>query len=103
MNINLLEVVTPLSIYHLVLLNFSLIHWVSKTQNSVYSSRFGSEFVATQKCCEYPIGIRYKLRMVRIPCDGPYCIEGDDQYALSDTIVPDFILEKKNKIIFTIF
>ena len=55
----------------LVLLNCALVYWWSKKQNSVESLSFGSEFIAMKQCCEYIRGLRYKLRMMGIPCEGP--------------------------------
>ena len=63
----------------LVYLNCALIFWFSKKQNSCESSTFGSEFTAMKQCCEYLRGLRYKLRMMGIPCEGPAYILGDNQ------------------------
>lgn len=45
----------------LVYLNRAPIYWSSKKQSSVESSSFGSEFIATKKCCEYLHGLQYRL------------------------------------------
>ena len=58
----------------LIYLNCALVYWWSKKQTSVESSSFGSEFVAMKQCCEYIRGLRYKLRMMGIPVEGPTCI-----------------------------
>ena len=60
----------------LIYLNCALVYWWSKKQASVESSSFGSEFVAMKQCCEYIRGLRYKLRMMGIPVEGPMCIYG---------------------------
>jgi len=83
----------------LVYLNCALIHWFSKKQNSVESSTFGSEFVSMKQCCEYLRGLRYKLRMMGIPVDGPCYIEGDNQSVLANTTIPDSTLKKKSQSI----
>jgi hypothetical protein len=83
----------------LVRLNSSLIYWSSKKQNSVESSSFGSEFIAMKQCCEYLRGLRYKLRMMGIPCEGPAYLLGDNQSVLANTTVPDSTLKKKNQSI----
>ena len=83
----------------LVYLNCSLVYWFSKKQASVESSSFGSEFVAMKQCCEYIRGLRYKLRMMGIPCEGPAYIEGDNQSVLANTTIPDSTLKKKNQSI----
>ena len=83
----------------LVFLNCSLIYWTSKKQTSVESSSFGSEFIAMKQCCEYVHGLRYKLRMMGIPCQGPAYIQGDNQSVLANTSIPDSTLKKKSQSI----
>ena len=83
----------------LVYLNCSLIHWWSKTQESIESSSFGAEFIAMKQCCEYLRGLRYKLRMMGIPCDGPSHIYSDNQSVLANTTMPDSTLKKKSQSI----
>jgi hypothetical protein len=83
----------------LVYLNCAPIYWFSKKQASVESSSFGSEFVAMKQCCEYLRGLRYKLRMMGIPCEGPAYIQGDNQSVLANTTIPDSTLKKKNQSI----
>lgn len=83
----------------LVYLNSAVVHWWSKKQNSVESSSFGSEFIAMKQCCEYLRGLRYKLRMMGIPCDDPVYIYGDNQSVLANTTRPDSTLKKKSQSI----
>jgi hypothetical protein len=83
----------------LVYLNCALIYWLSKKQASVESSSFGSEFVAMKQCCEYLRGLRYKLRMMGIPVNGPAYIFGDNQSVLANTSIPDSTLKKKSQSI----
>ena len=83
----------------LVYLNCALVHWWSKKQTSVESSSFGSEFIAMKQCCEYLRGLRYKLRMMGIPCEGPALIYGDNQSVLANTTIPDSTLKKKSQSI----
>ena len=79
----------------LVHLNCAPIHWMSKKQNSVESSSFGSEFAAMKQCTECLRGLRHKLRMMGTPVIGPACIHGDNQSVLANTTVPDSTLKKK--------
>ena len=79
----------------LVYLNCALVYWLSKKQTSVESSSFGSEFVAMKQCCEYLRGLRYKLRMMGIPVEGPAFIYGDNQSVLANTTNPESMLKKK--------
>jgi hypothetical protein len=83
----------------LVWVNSSLVHWWSKKQTSVETSSFGSEFVAMKQCCEYLRGLRYKLRMMGIPVNGPCYISGDNQSVLANTTNPGSTLKKKSQSI----
>ena len=83
----------------LVYLNCALVYWWSKKQTSVETSSFGSEFVAMKQCCEYLRGLRYKLRMMGIPVNGPCYIQGDNQSVLANTTEPGSTLKKKSQSI----
>ena len=83
----------------LVYLTCAPIYWWSKKQNSVELSSFGSKFIAMKQCCEYVRGLRYKLRMMGIPCDDPTFIYGDNQSVLASTTIPDSTLKKKSQSI----
>ena len=83
----------------LVYLNSALVYWFSKKQTSIESSSFGSEFVAMKQCCEYLRGLRYKLRMMGIPVEGPSYIYGDNQSVLANTTIPESTLKKKSQSI----
>ena len=50
-----------------------------------------------KQCCEYVRGLRYKLRMMGIPCQGPAYIQGDNQSVLAITSNPDSTLKKKSQ------
>ena len=78
-------------------LNNSLLYWHSKKQLSCESSTFGAEFIAMKQLCEYLRGLRYKLRMMGIHCDGPVYIQGDNQSVLANTSIPDSVLKKKSQ------
>ena len=62
---------------YIVFLNCAPIYWMTNRQTIVESSYFGFEFIAINIYCEYLQGLRYKLKMMVIPCDGPYYIYGD--------------------------
>ena len=78
----------------LVYLNSSPIFWLSKKQTGVETSSFGSEFVAMKLCVEYLRGLRYKLQMMGIPCDGPAYVYGDNKSVLSNTSIPESTLKR---------
>ena len=50
-----------------------------------------------KQLCEYLRGLRYKLRMMGIPCSGPVYIQGDNQLVLANTSIPDSVLKKKSQ------
>ena len=83
----------------IIFLNSAPIYWSSKKQTSVETSSFGSEFLAMKACCEYIRGLRYKLRMMGIPVEGPSYIFGDNQSVLSNTSKPHSTLKKKSSSI----
>ncbi len=50
-----------------IFLDYGMIDWHSKKQSTVESSVFGAKFCAMKHGIENLHGIRYKLRMMRIP------------------------------------
>ena len=83
----------------LVYLNMAPVYWMSKKQTSVETSSFGSEFIAMKQCTEYIRGLRYKLRMMGIPCQGHTYVYGDNQSVLYNTSIPESTLKKKSQSI----
>ena len=81
---------------YLVYLQSDLIYYSSKNQTGVETSSFGSEFMAMKHATEYVRGLRYKLRAMGIPVNGPTYIFGDDQSVLANTTVPHSQLKKKS-------
>jgi hypothetical protein len=82
-----------------IYLNCALVYGTSKKQTSVESSSFGSKFCAMKQCCEYLRGLRSKLRMMGIPCEGPAYIYGDNQSVLANTTIPNSTLKKESQSI----
>ena len=80
----------------LLYLNSSPIYLNSKKQGSIETSSFASEFIATKTCCEYIQGLRYKIRMMCIPCDFPVYIYGDNKSVLVNSSRPFSVLQKKS-------
>jgi hypothetical protein len=83
----------------LVYLNRAPIYWTPKKQAGVETSLFGSEFIAMKQCTEYVRGLRYKLRMMGIICEGPTLIYGDNQSVLFNSTIPESSLKKKSQSI----
>ena len=72
------------------------IMWLSKKQNTVESSTFGSEFNALRVAVEMNKALRYKLRMFGIPIDGPSDILCDNDSVVKNSSLPHSTLQKKH-------
>ena len=83
----------------LVYFNSALIYWMSRKQNSIETSYFGSEFCAMKVETEYIRGLRFKLRMMGIPCTEPAYNYQNNQLVLANTTIPHSVLKKKSKSI----
>ena len=77
----------------------SPIQWLSKRQNTVETSTFGSEFVALRAARDMIISMRYKLRMFGVPIDGPAQVYCDNQGVVKNTSLPESVLSKKHNAI----
>jgi hypothetical protein len=62
----------------------------------VETSVFGAEFVAMKNGMETVRGLRYKLRMMGIPVDGPAYVYGDNMSVIHNTQRPESMLKKKS-------
>ena len=80
----------------LMLLNNTPIKWVCKRQKTVETSTYGSELVAARIATEMVMALRYQLRMLGIPIDGPAMMFGDNQSVVLNTTVPSSVLKKKH-------
>ena len=81
------------------MINTSVVNWFSKKQGSIETSTFGSEFVALKTAMEANRGLRYKLRMMGVPIDGPTYIFCDNQSVVSNTSKAESVLKKKSNSI----
>ena len=83
----------------IVFLNNTPIRWYSKRQKTVESSTYGSELVAARIATELIMELRYTLRMLGVPLDGPALMLGDNTSVVSvvlNTTVPSSVLKKKH-------
>jgi hypothetical protein len=83
----------------LMFLNRAPITWFSKRQATVETSTFGSEFVAMRIAVEMIEGLRYKLRMMGIPLDGPASVFCDNNSVVINASTPESQLKKKHNAI----
>ena len=72
------------------------IFWFSKRQATIESSTFGSEIVAMRSCLEFIKDVRYKLRMMGVPLDGPAVVWCDNKSVANGASVPEAKLNKKH-------
>jgi hypothetical protein len=79
------------------LTNNSLVNCFSKKQGSIEASTFGSEFVALKTATEANRLLRYKLRMMEVPIDGPTYIFCDNQSVVFNASKAESVLKKKSK------
>jgi hypothetical protein len=71
----------------------------SKRQNTVEASTFGSEFTAIKTAIKQVELLRYKLRMMGIPINGPSSVYTDDQPVFKNATSPESVLKKKQNLI----
>jgi len=83
----------------LIYSNSAPVQWFSKTQNTVETSTFGSEFIAMRICAELIDALRYKLRMFGIPLEGPANIFCDNNSVVINATIPTSPLKKKHSAI----
>ena len=83
----------------IIFVNRAPILWHSKRQNTVESSTFGSEFVAMRIAIELNEGLRYKIRMMGVPIDGPCRMFCDNNAVVLNTTNPESMLKKKHAAI----
>jgi len=83
----------------LVYLNMATTYWMVKKPTSFETSSFNSELISMKQCTKYIRGLRYKLRMMGIPCEGCSYVYGDNQYFLYNTSIPESTLKRRSQSI----
>jgi hypothetical protein len=81
-------------IIHMV--NQTPIQWFCKKQNVVETATYGSEFMAARQATEQIMDLRYTLRMMGIPIDGPAWMFGDNQSVITSSTIPHSNLNKRH-------
>ena len=80
----------------IIFVNNAPFYWTSKKQGSIMTSFFGSKFIDMKEWYKYLRGLRYKLRMMGIPCEFPSYIFSDNQSVLVNGLVlATAVLKKK--------
>jgi hypothetical protein len=83
----------------LIYLNKAPIILYSKSQRTVEFSTFGAEFIALKTGTELIKSLRYKLRMMGIPIDGPANVLVDNDSVVKNSTTPSSMLQKKHNSI----
>ena len=73
--------------------------WYTKRQATVESAVFGAEFVAMMQAMEVSRGLRYKLRMMGVPIEGPTHMYGDNMSTIHNTQHAESQLKKNSNSI----
>ena len=83
----------------LICVNKTPVKWYCKRQNTVESSTYGSELVAARIAVELIMEVRYRLRMIGIPIEGPSALLIDNESVVKNTTLPSSTLKKKHNAI----
>jgi hypothetical protein len=78
------------------LINQTPIQWFSKKQNTVETATYGSELMVARQASEQVMDLRYTLRMMGIPIDGPSWCFGDNQSVIVSSTIPQSMLNKRH-------
>ena len=76
-------------------LNGTPIDWFSKRQNQVETATYGSEFMVARQATERLIDLRYTLRSLGVPLDGPAWLFGDNKSVVTSSTIPHSTLSKR--------
>ena len=77
------------------MLNQTPIDYFSKRQGHVETATYGSEFVAARTATEQIMDLRYSLRALGVPLDGPAWMFGDNQAVITSSTIPHSKLSKR--------
>ena len=81
-----------------------ILHFVNQTpiasfckkQKTVETATYGSEFMVARHACEQIMDLRYTLRMMGIPIDGPAWAFGDNASVITSSTIPQSTLNKRH-------
>ena len=77
-------------------LNQTPIQWFAKKQATVETATYGSEFLVARQATEQILDLRYSLRMMGIPLDGPSWLFGDNSSVITSSTIPHSTLNKRH-------
>jgi len=80
----------------ILMVNKTPIDWFSKKQISIESATYGSEFVAARIGTDKIVEMRYELRMLGVPIEGPSIMFGDNMAVINSASIPESNLKKRH-------
>jgi hypothetical protein len=83
----------------IIFVNGAPILWYSKRQATVETSTYGSEFTALRIAIEKVEGLRYKIRMMGLPMEGPANGFCDNESVVLNSTIPSSTLKKKHNAV----
>jgi hypothetical protein len=78
------------------MINQTPIAWFCKKQSTVETATYGSEFMVARQATEQIMDLRYLVRMMGIPIDGPTWLFGDNQSVITSSTIPSSKLNKRH-------
>ena len=72
------------------------VDWSSRRQGCIATSTYCAEFMAMRAATEEAVALRYMLRSLGVPLDGPTKLFGDNLGVIQSASIPDANLKKKH-------
>jgi hypothetical protein len=76
-------------------MNQTPVDWFCKRQSQVETATYGSEFMVARQATERLIDLRYTLRSLGVPLDGPAWLFGDNKSVVTSSTIPHSTLSKR--------
>jgi hypothetical protein len=76
-----------------------VVHFSSKRQSTVKTATYATEFIAGRTCLDEAIAIRYELRMLGAPLDGPVWMFSNNKSMIDSVLEPSGRLAKRHLIL----
>ena len=73
----------------------TIVAWHTQRQGQVETATYGSEFTSAKTCTEQIMDLRYTLRMMGVPLDGPSWMFGDNESVVTSSTIPSSTLNKR--------
>jgi hypothetical protein len=77
------------------MINQTPIQWFTKRQKQTETATYGSEFMAARQAIEQIMDLRYTLKMLGVPLDGPSWLFGDNKSVVTSSTLPHSTLSKR--------